>query len=133
MDKPRLIYPKREKIFEILILRASVKGHSPSTERDFKMTMSAQIATQFDHLADSPAAEMHGGEATGLFTTSMVAHSADSLIGEGTELFTTSLAPQGSTMTGADTGLYTTSMVSGRDAFAGEATGLFTTSMAPKR
>ena len=73
----------------------------------------------------------HAGEATGLFTTSMVTSGNDMLLGDATALFTTSMAPQSSALTGSETGLYTTSMVGGQDTMSGDATGLFTTSMTP--
>ncbi|GIT87196.1 hypothetical protein ROBYS_22120 [Roseobacter sp. OBYS 0001] len=77
-------------------------------------------------------ADIHGGDATGLFTTSMTSQHGDMMTGEQTALYTTSMSPEGSALAGVHTGLYTTSMTTGKNAHSGEATGLFTTSMSPK-
>ena len=92
------------------------------------MMTNVKFAHASDAIVDMPAADLHAGEATGLFTTSMAPSSQDMMLGAGTELFTTSMAPE-TLNTGLGTGLYTTSMVGGRDTHAGDATGLFTTSM----
>ena len=92
------------------------------------MMTNVKFACAQNATLDVPAADLHSGEATGLFTTSMAPASQDMMLGAGSELFITSMAPQ-TLDAGAGTGLYTTSMVGGRDTHAGEATGLFTTSM----
>ena len=93
------------------------------------MMSNVKLAKVCDATTGGPSADLHGGEATGLFTTSMSPTRSDIMAGEGTELFTTSMGP--TVAEGEGTGLYTTSMVGGRDAHSGEATGLFTTSMTP--
>ncbi|WP_300030953.1 DUF6749 domain-containing protein [uncultured Roseobacter sp.] len=96
------------------------------------MRTNALLKTGSEQDFTSPAADLHTGDATALYTTSMAPAGTDMMCGEATELFTTSMGPS-STMTGAETGAFTTSMVSGTDTLAGEATGLFTTSMTPAK
>ncbi|ABG32677.1 conserved domain protein [Roseobacter denitrificans OCh 114] len=98
----------------------------------YTMKTTTQISTQTAADEHQDFADIHGGDATGLFTTSMTSQRGDMLTGEQTALFTTSMAPEGSTLSGGHTGLYTTSMTTGKNAHSGEATGLFTTSMSPK-
>lgn len=83
------------------------------------MKTNTQILTEIDTTERAIEVDCHGGEATGLFTTSMGPAGSDMLSGEATALFTTSMAPQGEMTRGNDTGLYTTSMVSGQDALSG--------------
>ncbi|MEP0964205.1 MAG: hypothetical protein ABJQ70_09785 [Roseobacter sp.] len=93
------------------------------------MHSNTQLATLIETPESNDIGCLHTGQATGLFTTSMIGSENDMLMGGATGLFTTSMAPQGSSHNGTNTGLFTTSMVAGTDTLTGEATGLFTTSM----
>ena len=96
------------------------------------MMTNALLKADIEHFTTHPGADMHSGEATALYTTSMQPQDSDMMCGEATGLFTTSMSPV-SVMTGGESGQFTTSMISGSDALAGEATGLFTTSMKPAK
>ena len=115
--------------FSVAFLERTFKGETNSFERDTTMTNTAEILGWNFLEATAPTASCHAGEATSLFTTSMVATGTDLHRGDATALFTTSMQHDATMLRGAETGQYTTSMIAGGDVLAGEATGLFTTSM----